>query len=388
MTKRKICVVVASRANYGRVKSVITAIDNHEDLELQLIVGASALLDRFGKAIDIIREDGFKVDRTIHYIVEGETLLTQAKSTGLGVIELSTAFNDLNPDIVVSVADRFETLSTALAATYMNIPLAHIQGGEVSGNIDDKVRHAISKLADIHFPATEKSKENLIKMAELEETIFNFGCPAMDLIKSHNLDISNQAMKRYSGVGHNIDWEKPYLLMIQHPVTTSYGEGLSQIIDTLNALKTFSDEYQIVVLWPNADAGSDDIAKGIRTFREKGLANNFSFHKNFTPEDYIKVLSNCACAVGNSSSFLREGEFMGIPSVLVGDRQVGREIGENVVISGYNKDEIIANINERLINRDKIKNSNLSVFGDGTAGIKIANKLANVEFGYLKRLCL
>ena len=156
MKKRKICVVVASRANYGRVKYLLKAIKEHPDLELQLIVGASILLYRFGNAIDIIEKDGFKPTRKIHYVIEGETLETQAKSTGLGIVELSTAFEDLSPDIVLTVADRFETMATAIAATYMNITLAHLQGGEITGNIDERVRHAITKLADIHFPATNK----------------------------------------------------------------------------------------------------------------------------------------------------------------------------------------------------------------------------------------
>ena len=140
---KRICVVVASRANYGRVKSVMKAIKKHPNLDLILIVGASALLDRFGNITKIIEDDGFKINRSIHYVIEGENLTTQAKSTGLGIIELATAFQDLKPDAVITVADRFETMSTAIASTYLNIPLIHLQGGEISGNIDDRVRHSI-----------------------------------------------------------------------------------------------------------------------------------------------------------------------------------------------------------------------------------------------------
>ena len=169
MTARKICVVVASRANYGRVKYLLLAIDRHPDLDLQLIVGASALLDRFGDVLSVVREDGFVPDCVLHYVVEGENLLTQAKSTGLGIIELSGAFENMKPDVVVTVADRFETMATAVAASYMNISIAHLQGGELSGNIDDLVRHAITKLSDVHFVATEQSRERVIKLGEAPE---------------------------------------------------------------------------------------------------------------------------------------------------------------------------------------------------------------------------
>ena len=337
--KKKICVVVASRANYGRVKSVMTAIDKHANLELQLIVGASTLLDRFGKVLNIIKQDGFTPVRSIHYVVEGETLTTQAKSTGLGIIELSTAFSDLKPDAVVTVADRFETMASAIAASYLNIPLLHIQGGEVSGNIDDRVRHAITKLSDYHFVATEKSLKRVLKMGEDPKRIFNVGCPAMDVLHREDLSINNSVMSAYGGVGHSIDWNKPYILMVQHPVTTSFGNGFHQVISTLEGIKNVSN-LQKIVLWPNIDAGSDDVAKGIRTFRENNMSESFHYFKNFSPEDYARVLNNADCCVGNSSSFIRECSFLGVPVVLIGDRQSGREHGDNVEFSNYNKNEI------------------------------------------------
>jgi len=288
MNKIKVCAVVASRANYGRVKYVLKALQQSPDIELQLIVGASTLLDRFGRAIDIIREDGFEPNKAIYYIVEGETLLTQAKSTGMGVIEISSALEELKPDFVISVADRFETMATAIASTYLNIPLIHIQGGEVSGNIDDRVRHAITKLADFHFVATEKSRERVIKMGEDPNSVFNYGCPAMDVIANSDKAISNEIMKRYGGVGNEVDWAKPYILMIQHPVTTSYGQGFAQVNATLQALTRFP-EHQKIILWPNSDAGGEDVSKGIRVFRERHMNSNFHFYK-ISP---LKILFVC-----------------------------------------------------------------------------------------------
>lgn len=382
MKKRKIAVVVTNRASYARVKYLMKAIKEHPALELQLIVGASTLLYRFGSAIDVIKEDGFEPVRTLYYVVEGETLVTQAKTTGLGIIELATVFDDLKPDIVVTVGDRFETMATAIAASYQNIFLAHLQGGEVSGNIDDKVRHAVTKLADVHFVATEKSKERLIKMGENPDYVFNFGCPSIDILVHEDLSINNEIMSKYGGTGIPIDWTKPYIVMVQHPVTTSYGDGLNQITQTLEALKKFKN-IQKVVFWPNIDAGTDDVAKGIRMFRERNRNEKFHYYRNLSPEDYARVLNNCVCAVGNSSSFIREGAFLGVPAVIVGDRQEGREHGENVVFSGYDKDEIYNKI-KKQIEHGRYESNKL--FGCGDAGEKIAKKLAEIRLFTKKKL--
>lgn len=380
--RRKICVVVASRANYGRVKYLLKAIQNDPMLELQLVVGASVLLYRFGKAIDVIRNDGFEPVRKIYYVVEGETLTTQAKSTGLGIVELSTAFEDLAPDIVVTVADRFETMATAVAATYLNIPLAHLQGGEITGNIDERVRHAISKLADIHFPSTEQSRERLIRMGEQPERIFNFGCPAMDILAHEDLSIDDTIMARYGGVGAPMAWSKPYVLMVQHPVTTSYGEGHRQVQQTLDALNRIG-HVQKVVLWPNIDAGSDDISKCIRVFRENHREAPFHYYRNFSPEDYARVLNNAVCCVGNSSSFIREGSFLGVPAVLVGDRQEGREHGQNVIGAGYDAGEIHRAVVSQI---DHGRYASEKLFGFGNAGQRIAEKLRDIELPIRKRM--
>ena len=382
MSKRKICVVVASRANYGRVKYLMQAIKEHPNLELQLIVGASVMLYRFGKAVDIIKSDGFIPNRTIYYVVEGETLATQAKSTGLGIVELSTALEDLKPDMVVTVADRFETMSTAIATSYLHIPLVHIQGGEISGNIDEKVRHAITKLSDIHFPATQKSKERLLKMGEMPEYIFNFGCPGMDTLVENDMGISNDIMSKYGGLGGFIDWEKPYILMVQHPVTTTYGDGLRQVNETLYALKDMKN-YQKIILWPNIDAGTDEISKGIRVFRENNRDEPFFFFRNFSPIDYARVLNNAKCAIGNSSSFIREGSFLGVPTIVVGDRQEDREHGENIIFSNYDKEEILNKLFSQL-KHGRYKDNNL--FGNGNAGRLMAEKLSNINLDIKKRM--
>ena len=183
MIKKKICVVINNRANYARIKSVLIAIKNNNKLELQIVLGSSAILNRYGAVSNIIKKDGFKINHIVYTLVEGENLLTMSKSTGLSIIEFSTVFDQLKPDIVLVVADRYETLAAGIAASYMNIVLAHTQGGEVTGSIDESVRHATTKLAHIHFPASLNAKKNIIKMGENPKKVYLVGCPSLDLIK-------------------------------------------------------------------------------------------------------------------------------------------------------------------------------------------------------------
>ena len=381
---RKICVVIHSRANYGRIKSVMRAIDIHPELELQLLVGSSALLYRFGSVIDIIRGDGFKENAVVHSILEGETPTTMAKSTGMAITELATHFENLKPDIVVTVADRFETLSTAVAASYMNITLAHSQGGEVTGSIDESVRHAITKLAHIHFPATERAKEYLLRMGEQQETVHLTGCPAIDLVAESDLALPEDLFKRTTGVGDELTTKKDYIIVLQHPVTTEFGSGFKQIQETLEAAhKVSKTGMQIVWLWPNVDAGSDDISKGIRMFRDREEAKNMHFYKNFTPEDYVLLLANARCIVGNSSSGLREGAFLGTPCVNIGTRQSGRERAANVIDVKCDANEIKTAIDNQL-KHGRYESSHL--VGDGTAGTQIANILATSNLKIQKQI--
>lgn len=381
MKRKKICVVVNSRANYGRIKSAMTAIDEHDSLELQLIVGASALLYRFGRVVDVIERDGFQVAAKLYSILEGETPTTMAKSTGLAITELATLFETLHPDVVLTVADRFETLATAVASSYMNISLAHTQGGEVTGSIDESVRHAISKLAHIHFPATELAMENLIRMGEKETMVFNVGCPAIDAIANIDLNLPKDLFQKYKGVGPDLDPEQPYIVVLQHPVTTEYGRGFAQVQETIDAVERLG--LQTAWLWPNVDAGSDDISKGLRMHREVSPKSRIHFYRNFEVEDYARLLSNTACLIGNSSSAIREGAFLGIPSVNIGSRQQGREHGKNVQFAGYDSIEIY---DKALAQIDHGRYSSSPLFGDGKAGQKIAEILARTEIPVQKQL--
>ncbi len=370
---RKICVVVASRANYGRIKSVLTAIKEREDLELILVVGASALLWRFGMVIDVIRSDGFEPNAKVYMVIEGENPVTMAKSTGLAIVELATIFENLKPDIVLTVGDRYETLATAVAASYMNITVAHTQGGELTGSIDESVRHAITKLSHIHFVATDQSADRVKLMGEDPSYIFNTGCPAIDIISTMDLSL-NGLIHDKQGVGTPVDCSKDYLLVMQHPVTTEFGNGYKQIEQTIKAIHELN--MPTIWLWPNVDAGSDDISKALRVYRENGYLNTVQFFRNFSVENYARILNNAKCAIGNSSSFLRESVFMGTPSVIVGTRQAGRERGENTIFVDYNCNEIVKNVKIQ-INHGKYPRSD--IYGHGDAGKKIAELLTKLN---------
>ena len=381
---KKICVVITARPSYSRIKSLLTAINENPNLELQLILGASALLERYGSVIDTIKQDGFEPTEIIHMVIEGGDLSTSAKSTGLGIIELSTAFNNLKPDIVLTVADRFETIATAIAASYSNIPLAHVQGGEISGSIDEKVRHAVSKLSDIHFVATEKSKERLIKMGEAMESVFLTGCPSIDIVKNvvdHSLFENFDPFDSYGGVGGKFDSQSGYIVVLQHPVTTEYNDAAFQIEQTLLAIQKIN--YPTFWFWPNVDAGSDKISKSIRNHRENKDLENVYFLKNVSPEDFIKLMVNAKCLVGNSSAGIRECSYIGTPVVNIGNRQLGREKGLNVLNSEYDWSTILQST-EKQMSSDKYPQNNH--YGDGSAGIKISKLLEEQAPSIYKKL--
>lgn len=382
---RKVCAVVTARPSYSRIKTALNAIRDCHKTELQLVVAGSALLERYGRAVQYIEKDGFVVSARAYMVLEGETPTAMAKTTGLGILELSSIFENFKPDIVVTVADRYETLATATAAAYMGIPIAHVQGGEVSGSIDERVRHAVTKLADFHFVATEKAKERVLKMGEDRDRIHITGCPSIDLAAEvlKNPKIDFDIFKRYKGVGNPIDVSGEYIVVIQHPVTTEYDTSCKNVIETLYA----TSELNIPVFWfwPNVDAGSDGTSHGIRLFREseRRKTKNFHFFKNMAPDDFLKLIYNSRCLVGNSSAGIRECSFLGVPAVNIGTRQEGRERGHNVLDVGYDRAQILRAVKKHGAN-GHCKTSKL--YGDGHAGKKIADLLAKVHLSTEKKI--
>jgi len=381
---RKVCVVVTARPSYSRIRSVLRAVDRHPGLELQLVVAASALLERYGNVSAVVEQDGFDIAARVFMIVEGENLVTSAKSTGLGLVELATVLDNLKPDVVISVADRFETLATAVAASYMNLPLAHVQGGEVTGSIDEKVRHAVTKLADLHFVATEKAGERVRRLGERQEAVFCTGCPSIDLAAEmlERPEMDFDPVADYGGVGAEIDLERGYVVVMQHPVTTEFGAAGRQVGETLTAVRELG--LQALWFWPNVDAGSDDVSKMIRVHRERNGLAGFHFFRNMEPLDFLKLIHHSRCIVGNSSVAIREASFLGVPAVNIGSRQLGRERGRNVIDVPYQAAEIKTAIAGHLRSERRPEPDHL--YGDGRAGERIAEILSTCPLSIEKRL--
>ena len=375
MNKIKICIVINNRANYARIKSVIENLKKKKKVDLKIILGASAILEKFGKLEKTLSNDKIKIHHKINSIIEGETPLTMAKSTGLAVIEISSIFADLKPDVVVTIADRFETMATAVAASYMNIILAHTQGGEITGSIDESVRHAITKLSHIHFASSKIAYKNIIHLGEDKKNVFLTGCPSLDLAKKFPKKIDDNLLKKYNGVGKKFNLKEKYIVVMQHPVTTEYGDGFKQINETIKAVSKLN--FPTIWLWPNVDAGSDEVSKGLRIYREKNIDSKIFFIKNFTAEDYLSVIYNCSCLIGNSSSAIREGGFLGVPAVNIGTRQTGREVGKNIINVDYDEKKILKAIDKQLRRNKKFASS--KIYGDGNAGKYIASILSNLN---------
>jgi len=383
--KRKVCVVTGSRAEYGRVKSILEAIQEHPGLELILVVTGAHLLRKYGESVLEIEKDGFPIAEKVYLIVEGENPLTMTKSTGLGIIELATVYDKYRPDIVVVPTDRFETLSAAIAAAFMNITLVHIQGGETSGTIDESIRHAITKFTNVHFPATEQSRQRLIRMGEDPATVFNVGCPATDLLVRVDPGTREELFKHPDVVpmdGRILHPDRPYLLVVQHPVTTEFGKGYEQIQETLFAVRETG--LQSIMLWPNPDAGSDEISLGIRRFILHHGQENLFLYRNFSNELFIRLMYHAACMVGNSSAGIREACYFGVPVVNIGSRQNNRERGSNVMDVWYERKKICEAIQRQLaVGRYPVE----MIYGDGTAGRQIAEILSRIPLdGTQKRI--
>jgi UDP-hydrolysing UDP-N-acetyl-D-glucosamine 2-epimerase len=351
----------------------MSAIRDSRHLEIQVLAAGTMVLERFDQPVRIVRSDGFHVDGEVYLELEGSTPATMAKSVGFGVVEFAGEFQRLKPDVVLLIGDRYEALAAAVAAAYMNITIVHLQGGEVSGSIDESARHAISKFAHFHLPATEQAKQYLIRMGERPETILGVGCPSSDLAKRVERKIDSAVLAN-RGHGAVIDVTKPYLLVVFHPTTTEFGGERSQMDSVLHALAELATPT--VLLWPNIDAGSDHISKAIRDFRNQNDVSWLRTMTNLTPEHYLQVLATTACAIGNSSSFVRDAGYFGTPVVLVGDRQKFRECDVNVVRVPSDTRRIVDAARSRLaIGRHPAS----SLYGDGNVAERFVRELESLQ---------
>lgn len=410
--KKKICVVTTNRSDYGRMKPIMKAIGDRDDLELQVAAGTPFFFDHlfwymrhgeplsfwkslpwhtrsramafFGRDTELQNKeqlmrllvaDGFPIHARIPLFLEGGNLRVMAKTVGLALLGVPDVFAKLNPDIVLMNGDRFELLPIAFATVSLNIPLAHIEGGDVSGTIDESVRHAITKLAHIHFPATKMSGDRIRAMGEDPARIIVTGSSIIDTLAGLDLALDNSIYDRYYIAGDRIDFTKPYLLILQHPVTTRYEENKQEMEEIIAAVRDLA--MQKIFLDPNIDGGSDGVSVALRRYRDE-RPPGAAFGKYFRPHDFYRIIANAAALVGNSSSFIRESAFLGTPVVIVGDRQVGRERGENAIEVRCNRQDILSAI-EVQMKHGRYPRSN--IFGDGTASEKIVSALAGMDAG-------
>jgi GDP/UDP-N,N'-diacetylbacillosamine 2-epimerase (hydrolysing) len=370
---RKIGVVTGTRAEYGIFKSVLQEIEARKDLKLSLIVIGMHLSPEFGYTVKEIEEDGFEIEAKIDVLHAEDTKASMAKSIGESVSKIAETLEELKPDVLLVLGDRSEMLAGAVAATYMGIPIGHIHGGEVSGNVDEPVRHAITKLAHLHFPATKEGAERILKMGEEPWRVHVVGAPSLDLIVNKKMPEPKAIADKY-----RLDLSKPILLVLQHPVVAEADEAASQIRKTLEAVKKL--KQQTVLIYPNADAGGRRMIEVIKKYEDTGFLKTF---KSVPHEDYLGLMRLAKVMIGNSSSGIIEAPSFGLPVVNIGGRQEGRQRAGNVIDVGYDTREIVAAVKKALQDKDfrKKVSSCENPYGDGKAGKRIVKVLSKVELG-------
>lgn len=370
----KICIVLTTRGNYAKMKSTMRAIRSHPNLALQVVLAGGILQDRFGDYGPIIEADGFAIDRKVDFLIEGgETLIAMTKSAGRATELLGEAFAELEPNVILVIADRYEAMSVALAATCMNLPIAHLEGGEISGSIDERLRHAITQLAHIHFPANDAAAERILRLGAPAESVFTVGTPSLDLLEDFDLGDTARLfdLQARAGNGDEIDYRGDYVVVSQHPVVTEYAATEEQIRATAAAI----DEIGLPAVWltPNMDAGGDGVARAIARHRNQTRRIPVRYFASMKMGPYATLLRNSRCLVGNSSSGIRECAFLGVPVVNIGTRQKGRARGANVIDVGHEARAIVE-ATRRQIAHGRYPSD--PIYGDGRSGERIAAALA------------
>jgi GDP/UDP-N,N'-diacetylbacillosamine 2-epimerase (hydrolysing) len=364
--KKKICVVTGSRAEYGILKSVMQEIQKSKNIELALVASGMHLSKAYGETIKEIQKDGFTVDATVAMTPSADSLSAMAASVGVGIEGMVKAFQKIKPDVVVVLGDRTEALAGAIAASYMTIPVAHIHGGDRSGGLDEQARHAITKFAHIHFAATKKSAERILRMGEQKNRVHMVGAPGLDELLHTKKIGKEELFKKYGLTMH-----KPLVLVVQHSVTTEASEAKKQMTETLDAVTKLA--LQALVLYPNSDAGGREIVEVIESYAKKNPL--LKIQRNLPRIDYIGFLQHASVLVGNSSSGIIEAPSLGLPVVNIGLRQHGREQGSGMINVPHQKASIVKAINKALKVRKKISGGSIKEYGNGNASKKIAKIL-------------
>jgi UDP-hydrolysing UDP-N-acetyl-D-glucosamine 2-epimerase len=371
-----VAAAITSRSQYARVKTALQALDNDQRIDFSLIVSGGALVHRFGDLADIVEDAGLEIEREIHTLLEAGEPVAQAKTTGMSLIEYATTFKQISPDVMLTSGDRYETMASTLAASYLNIPVIHLEGGEITGSIDDKVRHATTKMADYHLVSTKRSEMIVRNLGEPANRIYCTGCPSIDLCEQIIQERTDQydPQTEYGGVGDTVDVSQDYIVIQYHPLPTEYESNYEKTQNLISAYEQL--DIQAFWFWPNMDAGTDQVSKAIREYREKKDPEGVRFFISLDPQDYLTLVRNSACMVGNSSVGIRECSYFGTPTVNIGDRQQSRERGPNVIDVDCDSGAIAEGIRTQL-RADPYPKS--EIYGDGNAAQKITDTIAGLD---------
>jgi UDP-hydrolysing UDP-N-acetyl-D-glucosamine 2-epimerase len=382
--KKKIAVFTGNRAEYGLQFPILKAIEKHPNLEHILLVSGAHLDSNFGATLDEIKNDGFRIGAEINIKMDGSTLYANTAAIGNGILEISRVLNRLKPDMMLVYADRFEGFAAVIAATQQNIPTAHVEGGDLTegGALDDSVRHAMTKLSHLHFTTNEQATNRILAMGEESWRVHTVGFPAIDLISENNFATRKEILDKL-----NLDLEKPIVIFTQHSITTEFEKARDQIIPSLIAIEKLAKEgVQVILTFPNNDAGGQAITESLLDFSKKNLDNiqtvsslgRYLYHGllSLARESNTKIL-----CMGNSSSGIKETPAFGCPTLNIGSRQDGRLRATNVIDCDYSSDQIYAQAMYALLDQEfKVKcRSLVNPYWLGGAGEKIANVLASTE---------
>ncbi len=369
--QKKILCITGTRADYPRIKSVLKRIKNSKKLKLYLLVTGAHLLKKYGNSIEEIKRDGFKIDAKVKmYKKEYNTPHGMLKSFSHCTSGIADVLKKLKPDLVLLTVDRVETLAAATACSLMNFPIAHVQGGELTGTIDESIRHAITKLSQIHFPSNKDAANRIIKMGENPKMVYEVGCPYIDVIKSSKLISKKILSKKYK-----FNPNKKIIIFTQHPVTTEYGKSIYQIKISINALKQFS-ECEIIAFYSNTDSGGKEIIKHIKSQK------NFKIIPNMLSIDFLSLMSCADLMIGNSSAAIREAPSFNLRAINIGSRQQGRLRAKNIIDVNHNEKEIVAAINRGLKSKNKLYNIK-NPYGNGDSSKKIVDILEKIRLNQI-----
>jgi UDP-N-acetylglucosamine 2-epimerase (non-hydrolysing)/GDP/UDP-N,N'-diacetylbacillosamine 2-epimerase (hydrolysing) len=383
MSKRTVAIFTGNRAEYGLQYPILRAVDRHPDLSYQLLVSGAHLDPDFGNTLDEIRADGFHIDAEVKIDMDAGSLFATAQAIGSGILSISRVLADLKPDIMVVYADRFEGLAAVIASSQMNIPTAHIEGGDLTegGALDDSVRHAMTKLSHLHFTTNQQASNRILGMGEESWRVHTVGFPAIDLISEGRFAEADEVANRLG-----LDLARPVALFTQHSVTTEFELAAGQIAPSLDAIQRLAEEgVQIILTYPNNDAGGRAIIESLEAFRARAI-HNTQVHRSLGRHLYHGVLglarnpSRRVACIGNSSSGLKETPAFSCPTVNIGSRQEGRLRGENVLDAGYDAGEIYSATRRCLFDEDfrAFCREAENPYWLGDAGPKIAEVLATV----------